>query len=147
MSFSNPNILSQLYHGLSNIGLTPPASPLGRAVPFNRMAHALGNSTTCFDGMSVDDTPKSSPTMDPITPGLSSCVGLPLSALNMTAHPLNMCSMSIPINLLFDDRDADSLSRSKGGEQPVLEHLLSADGARTLSLGKHRVVRTILQVC
>ncbi|GHJ86794.1 hypothetical protein NliqN6_3196 [Naganishia liquefaciens] len=72
--------------------------------------------------------------MDPITPGLSSCVGLPLSALNMTAHPLNMCSMSIPINLLFDDRDADSLSRSKGGEQPVLEHLLSADGARTLSL-------------
>lgn len=148
MSFSNANLLLQLYNGLSNTDFTPPDSLLTRSRPpsFTHPSPVPGNSTTCFDGMVVDDenasrSLESPPTLAVITPAVSRFVGLSSTVLASTAHVTDMRELSISLNRFFGLNNADSLSRSKGGEQPVLEHLLWADGARTLSLGKHHLVR------
>lgn len=144
MSFSNANLLLQLYNGLSTAETTPSDSPLtrSRAPSPTHPSRAPGNSTSCFDGMVVDDSnellsAKPLSTVALVTPRTSRAVGPSFAPFTSTARASDMREMSISMNRLFDVNNADSLSRSKGGEQPVLEHLLSADGARTLSLGKH----------
>jgi hypothetical protein len=96
---------------------------------------------SCFDGMVVDDlddtllskpgqpnTYLSRPMPPPTRPSFDTFTGL---------YPdPDMHRLSISMNGLLCVPNTDSLSRSKGGELPVLEHLLSADGARTLSLGE-----------
>ena len=148
MSFSNANLLLQLYNGLSNTDFTPSNSLLirSRSPSSTHPSPVPGNSTTCFDGMVIDDENASRSSESPTTLGLitsavSRPVGLSSTGLASTAHVTDMRELSISINRFFGPDNADSLSRSKGGEQPVLEHLLSADGARTLSLGKHYLVR------
>jgi hypothetical protein len=90
--------------------------------------------------MVVDDqndslSAKPLPTSALATLRASRAVGPSFAPFTSPARGPDLRELSISMNRLFDVNNADSLSRSKGGEQPVLEHLLSADGARTLSLG------------
>lgn len=96
---------------------------------------------SCFDGMVVDDlddTLISKPDLP--TAYLSRPMPLPSRPSFDTFTGLypdpDMRRLSTSMNGLLGVPNTDSLSRSKGGELPVLEHLLSADEARTLSLGK-----------
>lgn len=143
MSLSNNFLLPHLYRGLSTPDITPPGSP----VPSTRNASACRpvvereSSMSCHDGMVVDDLnashaviPSASTTL--VTRPMPHPARPPFDTLSSFRHS-DMRRLSISMNGLFDVPDTDSLSRSKSGELPVLEHLLSADGgARTLSLGK-----------
>lgn len=41
-----------------------------------------------------------------------------------------------PLNLPMVNKKLESLSRNRSGTLPILEHLLSEEGSRPLSLGK-----------
>lgn len=41
-----------------------------------------------------------------------------------------------PMNLRMINKKLESLSRNRNGQLPILEHLLSEEGSRPLSLGK-----------
>jgi hypothetical protein len=96
---------------------------------------------SCFDGMVVDndnDDPNAKPApLSAYTPRLMP----PPTRASFDMFPAlypdsGFRRLSIAMNGMAGGPNTDSLSRSKGGELPVLEHLLSADGARTLSLGE-----------
>lgn len=143
MSLSNNYLLTNLYHGLSTPDATPLGSPASsvRNVPPSRHVLERESSMSCFDGMVVDnDDANSNAKPAPLTTRLFQ----PMPPFNRPSFDSftafdsgsNLRRLSISMNGLPGVPNTDSLSRSKGGELPVLEHLLSADGARTLSLGK-----------
>lgn len=143
MSLSNNYLLPHLYHGLSTPDNTPPGSLATSVRNVSPSRHVVERETSmsCFDGMVVDNldntliskpglptTYLSRPMPPPTRPSFDTFTGL--------CPDPDMRRLSISMNGFHGVPNTDSLSRSKGGELPVLEHLLSADGARTLSLGK-----------
>lgn len=144
MSLTNIHLLPNLYDGLSSPDTSSPTSPclsVHDQMLFGADDNAPRSPTTCLDGMALDDNP------DPLTAQPSKPIALrsPLSPFH-SRHPSFSGFSPVPRSPmhrlsstsigLFGNSYADSLSRTKGGELPVLEHLLSTDGARTLSLGK-----------
>jgi hypothetical protein len=155
MSLSNIHLLPNLYDGLSSPDTSTPNSPclsVHDQMLFGTNDDGPPLPTSCMDGMVMNDS------SDPMTANPSKPIALrsPLSPFHsrhpsfsgfspgFRGSPMRRLS-STPVGL-FGNSYTDSLSRTKGGELPVLEHLLSTDGARTLSLGK-RCIKISLEPC
>ncbi|KAJ9119569.1 hypothetical protein QFC22_003278 [Naganishia vaughanmartiniae] len=143
MSLTNIHLLTNIYDGLSSPDTSMPNSPCLSV--HDQMLFGFDNDepqppTSCMDGMVLNDHP------DPMTANASKPIAFrsPLSPFHSRQPSFSgfspgfrgppMHRLSSGSIALFGNSYTDSLSRTKGGELPVLEHLLSTDGARTLSL-------------
>jgi hypothetical protein len=83
------------------------------------------------------------------TPGMSSH-GTVCSTTANSEIPTPMITPSkfsyFPMNMHIVNKKLESLSRARNGQLPVLEHLLSEEGSRPLSLGEHLISRASLML-
>ena len=121
MSLTDNRILHNLYSGLATPDDHLPPSSLFR---FKPPAHLTRLKSTT-------------------TPG-SSAHGTICSTANTSETPTPMITPSkfsyFPMNMHIVNKKLESLSRTRNGQLPVLEHLLSEEGSRPLSLGTNRII-------
>lgn len=118
MDLSQNQTLQRLYSGLSSPHRSHPRSPLSRTATEPSSPLRSGCPTPQY----------------PLIPkrGIGTDSDLDFPTPLMT--PTNFSES--PLNLPMVNKKLESLSRNRSGTLPILEHLLSEEGSRPLSLGK-----------
>ena len=117
MSLSDNWILHNLYSGLATPDDHLPPSSLFRPKPPPRLTRF---KSTITPGMSAHGTTCSTT--------LNSEIPTPMITPSKFSY--------FPMNMHIVNKKLESLSRTRNGQLPVLEHLLSEEGSRPLSLGE-----------